>query len=104
VEHVVVAGKRRRAVSIFTDLLAFPHPPANAENTLLIYSLQTGHRSPARLVTAFPVHAEMVRKILADVPSRGKVPVRLRYNAYVPGLFGRTVSGRRYFAPPDRQS
>jgi hypothetical protein len=100
VEHVVLTGKRRREVSIFTDLLAFPNPPAEAraDTTLLIYSVQTGRRSRARLLTGFPVGAEMVRATLAAVPSRGKVPVRLHYNAYVPGLFGRTVMGRRYLA------
>jgi len=106
VEHVVLTGKPSRDIFVFTDLLAFPQPPAgaHADNTLLIYSVQTGKRSSTRFVTAFPVSAETVRATLTAVPTSGNVPVRLRYNAYVPGLFGRTVMGRRYLATPDAQS
>jgi hypothetical protein len=106
VEHAVLTREPSREVFIFTDLLAFPQPPADprANNTLLIYSVRTGRRSPTRFVTAFPVTADTVRATLATVPSTGKVPVRLRYNAYVPGLFGRTVLGRRCLAMPDGQN
>jgi hypothetical protein len=100
VEQVVVPGKRSREVALLTDLVPFPHPPADweAENTLLAYSVQNGARSPLKLVTAFPVRPDAVREIKAAVPLQGTVEVRLRYNAYVAGLYGRPVPGRRFFA------
>jgi hypothetical protein len=99
VEQVVVPGQTRE-ISLFTDLVRFLHPPKNPreERALLIYSVQNGRRSPLKLLTAFPVGPTALLEIKASVPARGKADVRLRYNAYVPGLFGRTVRGRRYFA------
>lgn len=95
-EVTVVAGNTRRTVAIFTDLIPFPKPPADpgAESTLLSYSVQTGVRSSLKLITAFPVRPQVATE-LWSAASEGRARVRLRYNAYVPGLFGRTVPGRR---------
>jgi hypothetical protein len=99
-EQVVLTTKSRREVSLITDLVPFPHAPSqpSADSTLLIYSSQNGTRSPLKLVTAFPVTAKTADEIKASVPKRGMVEVRLRYNAYVPGLDGRALPGRRFFA------
>lgn len=100
VEKAVNAGKIAREITLLTDLVAYPSPPTDphGETTLLVYSVQSGPLSPLKLVTAFPVRDDMVRALEAAVPARGPVAVRPRYNAYVAGLSGRTVSGQRLFA------
>jgi len=101
-ERVMLAGKNRREVLMVTDLVAFPHPPADsgAESTLLIYSVRNGVQSPLKLITAFSVRPEMVKAIQDEASLKGSTMVRLRYNAYVSGLFGRTVVGQRHFVGP----
>ncbi len=96
-DRVTLPAKAGREVVLLTDLVPFPHPPADpeAENTLLIYSVRSGARAPLRLVSAFGVRPEVVRALKGAVPEEGLVPVRLRYNAYVAGLAGRTLPGRR---------
>jgi hypothetical protein len=100
-EQAIRTGKTSWPVWLFTDLVPFPNPPADpgAENALLIYSVQTGARSPLKLITAFPIRPDVARQLQAAVPTRGHAEVRLRYNAYVPGLFGRTVTGWRRLVP-----
>jgi hypothetical protein len=102
VEQVVLPTKSGREVLLVTDLVPFPFvpPDPDADSTLLVYSVQNGARSPLKLVTAFPVTAATAGAIKASVPPDGTVDVRLRYNAYVPGLDGRTVPGRRFFVGP----
>jgi hypothetical protein len=106
VERAALPGKPGREILLRTDLVPFPHPPADpeAESTLLIYSVQNGPRAPLRLVTAFPIRPQAAREIKASAGRRGRAEVHLRYNAYVPGLFGRTVPGRRIFAGPPCQN
>jgi hypothetical protein len=89
-----------RRLVLFTDMVPYVHPPRkpNAESTLLIYSVQRGLRARAQLLTAFPVTPAAVKEITAHVPTHGEIC--LRYNAYVRGLYGRTVIGQRYFADP----
>jgi len=86
--------------------VAYPQrpPDADAENTLLIYSVKRGNGSRVRLISAFPVTADMVRRLRAAARDRGEVEIRLRYNAYVPGLYGRSLRGRRYVAAPLAQN
>ncbi len=98
-ELAVLPGRTRRQVSLFTDLVPFPHLPADPSrpSTLLVYSVRYGSQAPIRLVTAFTVTTQVVQEIKASVRPREKVPVRLKYNAYVPGFRGRTVWGRRFF-------
>jgi hypothetical protein len=95
----VELGKPKREVMIFTDLVAFPHPPPDrdADRTLLIYSVQNGNQFPLKLITAFPIRPKVVQELKAAVPRRAKGQVRLRYNAFLPKLFGRAVPGRRFF-------
>jgi hypothetical protein len=99
VEQVIVRGKTEREVLLITDLVPFLDAgEAGEENTLLIYSINI-ESEPIRLITAFPVSARVVEEIKGSVPRRrGTVDVRLRYNAYVPELFGRTMKGRRFLA------
>ena len=106
VERIVLTGKARRQVLIFTDLVPFPNAAADPtkENTLLIYSIQTGARSLAKLITAFPVSSRVVTDLKESALSPRKVRVRLRYNAYLAGLFGRDVPGHRTLVEHPAQS
>jgi hypothetical protein len=99
-EKAVLSGTNRREVSLITDLVPYPHPPANpnADNVLLVYSIQNGARSTIKLITGFSVKDQVAQEIRASVDSNEKVPIRLRYNAYVPGIYGRTAPGRRFFS------
>jgi hypothetical protein len=101
-EQVVLTSPTGREVMLITDLVHYPRlgPDPLAENTLLAYSVRIGARSPIKLITAFPVRPRVVEDIKASVPASDTVDVRLRYNAYVSGLYGRTVPGRRFFAEP----
>jgi hypothetical protein len=99
VERVVLPGKPGREVSLITDLLRYPHPPADQtkDHTLLVYSIQQGKNSALKLITAFPVRPAMVRELRASV-GPGKVRVRPRYNASVRGFPPAALPGRRFFA------
>ena len=99
-EQVAGAGDTRRKITLITDLVSFPHPAGRGENTLLIYSVQIGRQAAIKLITAFPIRSQVAREITASVAPHVQVPVRLRYNAYVPGLYGRTLRGRRSFSGP----
>jgi hypothetical protein len=90
----------KRNVWLYTDLVPFPHPPVDPEavNTLLAYSIQNGRSAPIRLITAFPLAPTRAKVIEKSTPADADAEVRLQYNAYVPGLFGRTVPGQRFFS------
>lgn len=104
-ERVALAGRPKREVQLITDLVPFPfRAVSNAENFLLIYSARNGQRAPIRLITAFPVTSMVAQGIKTSAEQRGRVTVRLRYNAYVPGLLGRALMGRRYLAEPPAQN
>jgi hypothetical protein len=91
----VIQFEGSRTVTIFTDLVLYASPLASMrESTLLVYSVQTG-TGPVRLVTAFPTSDEAASEIIKSVPAGGRGLVQLKYNAYLPGLYGRTPSGRR---------
>jgi len=85
-------------LQLFTDLVPFPNPPSDprADNTLLIYTAQLAHQKWKRLITAFPMKPVAVEELKATVSKR-EVPIRLRYNAYVRGLYGKTFAGSRQF-------
>jgi hypothetical protein len=104
VEQAVLSGNSTKEVLLITDLVPFPYarPDLSVESTLLVYAVQNGARAPVKLITAFSVKPQVVREIKASVPPRGTVELRLRYNAYVSGLYGRTGLGRRYLAKPPR--
>jgi hypothetical protein len=100
VEQAVLRGTTNRDVVLITDLVPFPNPPLDgeADNTLLIYSVQVGTRSALKLITAFPVTPQVARHLQASARPRGSVAIRPQYNAYVPGWPNRRVLGRRHVA------
>lgn len=102
VEETALPGSRR-GIKLFTDLVRYPvpSPKSGGDAALLVYSVQNGIRSRIKLITAFPVNQQTVSDLKTSVVP-GKVEVRLRYNAYVPGFYGRTLSGRRFFAEGDQ--
>lgn len=105
VEQAEPAASLKRPVTFVTDLIPYPNAPAAAgtENTLLVYSVQIGAKSPRKLITGFPVRTEMVRTLLDAVPARSRTQVGPRYNAYVPGLpAGSTVPGRSALQPVEK--
>jgi hypothetical protein len=90
-------GSARRPVRLQTDLVPFPHPPANrdAENHLLVYSFLNTRAERTRLITAFPVTQELVQELTAPEAQGEVLLEHLPYNAYVRGLSGRTLRARR---------
>ena len=93
VEEATLSGDPPREVTIVTDLVTLPHWARG--DRLLVYSIASGRRAPLRLVTAFPVQPDTAARLLASGRTSGAVEVELRYNAYVTGLYGRAVPGRR---------
>jgi hypothetical protein len=92
-ERATPPGTIRREVRLVTDLVTLPRAPD--DDRLLVYSAQAGARAPLRLVTAFPVRPGVAEELRASAVPGGPAEVRLRYNAYVPGLQGQTLPGRR---------
>ena len=92
-------------VQLQTDLVPFPHPPADrdADNHLLIYSCFNARASRSRLITAFPVTQASVRELTAPETQGEVLLEHLPYNAYVRGLAGRALRVRRRIVPvPER--
>lgn len=106
VETVNGVGPRRRQVRLITDLLPYPHARSERrqENSLLIYSVQTGGSVTRKLITAFPVSQQVVTELQASAATSGVAPTRPRYNAYVPGFGGKTRNGVRRFYGPTNQN
>jgi hypothetical protein len=92
-EQAAAPGRLRRVVTLITDLVTLPLAPEG--DRLLVYSARAGARAPLRLITAFPVRPAVAEELRASAVPGGPAEVRLRYNAYVPGLHGRAVPGRR---------
>ncbi len=97
VEQVTIPAGRRQGtrIELHTDLVSLPHGPSN-ESTLLVYSVVNGPRLGPQLITAFLIAKEPVREITSPDNQGEEVEVRARYNAYVEGLTGRTLIGRRF--------
>lgn len=91
-ERARLPGQACCEVALVTDLLTLSRAPKG--DRWLVYSVRGGARAPLRLVTAFPVSPAGVESLRASTPP-GPAEVRLRYNAYVPGLYRRTVRGHR---------
>ena len=87
-ETVSVAG---REVELRTDFVDFPHPTAAAA-TWLIYSIRDGGHG--RLITAFPITAA-ARDNYESVPVGDAIPITTQYNAWIDGLTGTKLPGRR---------
>ena len=91
-----------REVRIRIDFVPFtsastPTDPA-VDSVLLVYSIvqpETG----ARLITAFPVARNFVTGVVAG-PLGAAVPIITRYNAFVRGLTGATLTGSRDVLSP----
>jgi hypothetical protein len=78
-------------IALQTDLVSFPSPRRDMQS-LLIYSFRSA-RGRVKLFTTFPISASVEDDLLRSTGSI--VRIRLRYNAYVPGLLGRELIGRR---------
>lgn len=87
-ETVEVNG---RTVVLRTDFVELPHPTATT-STLLIYSIRDG--SASRLITAFPISAS-ARDKYAGAPLGDNQPITTQYNAWIDGLTGTKLPGRR---------
>ena len=92
-ETVSLPGKR--TVVLRTDFVPFDKTSAAGNSHLLIYSVYDSASNKASLITAFPVAKSFVQNAL-DPKGLGKdKPVQTRYNAWVEGLTGVNVKGRR---------
>jgi hypothetical protein len=87
-ETVSVAG---RTVELRTDFVDFPHP-TEAASTWLIYSIRDAGKS--QLITAFPITAS-ARDKYEGAALGDAVPITTQYNAWVEGLTGEKLPGRR---------
>ena len=79
-----------------TDLVAFHEGTTGDYSHLLVYSLRHGD-DRQRLISAFPVKhwaARRLRKRCAKVEGNPSAPIKLRYNARVPGLGETEFAGR----------
>jgi hypothetical protein len=116
-ETLLVDGNRK--VVIRTDLVPFPVAPAPAaagapapptNDTLLVYSIvDWGVPSPTRLIksvhpiliTAFPVTSSFGAGVTQPGTLGDNQPIITRYNAYIPGVTGRTdLKGTRKVIGP----
>lgn len=61
--------------------------------SVLIYTLKNLTTDQHDLITLFPIQSTAKKEILDRVASRTLDDIRLRYNAYVPGMSGRLFSG-----------
>lgn len=87
---------RFRSIRIRTDLVPFPCPVAGCvENCLLVYSIEDSSQPGARLITLFSVAPPFVVELTRPDQFGAAVEIRTRFNAFVPGLAGRTFIGRR---------
>lgn len=90
------AAGRFRSIRIRTDLVPFPHHVEGCdENCLLVYSVEDSSQPGARLITLFPVATPFVAEMTHHDQFGCAVEIRTRFNAFVPGLAGRTLIGRR---------
>jgi hypothetical protein len=87
---------RFRSIRLRTDLIPFPRQVENCvENCLLVYSVDDSSQPGLRLITLFPVAPPFVAELLQPQHFGRDVPIRTRFNAFVPGIAGQTLSGRR---------
>lgn len=93
VENVTLKTTPKRppkSWSLQTDLVS---ASANVEFNVLIYSVTEEHTGNASLITLFPIGQETRQELLARTQSTTRDDIRLRFNAYVPALFGGVFEG-----------
>lgn len=87
---------RFRSIRIQTDLVPFPNDVAGCtEDTLLVYSIDDSSRGGTRLTTLFPIAPPFLSELMNRDRFGSRVEIRTRFNAYVEGWSGQTLSGRR---------
>lgn len=85
-----------RIIRLRTDLVPFLRPvQGDPDSHLLVYSVSDPGEGGARLITAFPVERSFVEKVTDPGALGSGKPVTTRYNGYVEGLTGRSLSGVR---------
>ena len=92
--ETVEAGIAEGPLRLRTDLVPFVEPSAESTHWL-VYSVQVGEASP-RLVTAFPVQRAFLDRLELGIDLGTEAePLRLRYNAEVPGAEPARFAGTR---------
>lgn len=87
---------RFRSVRIRTDLVPFPDAVKGCQDTtLLIYSVEDSSQAGAQLVTLFPVGPAMIGELTHPDRFGPAVEIRTRFNAFVTGVTGKILIGRR---------
>lgn len=90
------AAGRFCSLRIRTDLMQFPNHVQNCqEDHLLVYSVEDSDDSGARLITLFPVAPQFVAELTGREQFGPAMPIRTRFNAFVPGITGQMHKGRR---------
>lgn len=90
-EQIKLNGKASpKTWSLQTDIVPFP---TDNKTGLLIYSVREEHSCTHSLITLFPVGQETQQALLARTETPNRNDIRLRFNAYVPGLVGGEFDG-----------
>ncbi|HET6425500.1 MAG TPA: hypothetical protein VFG20_17560 [Planctomycetaceae bacterium] len=86
---------RSRSIRIRTDIVRYPHQVMGTlESYLLVYSVKNSRRV-ARLTTLFPITQAFAAELTHPDRFGPSTEIRLRFNAFLPGLAGQTVVGQR---------
>ena len=94
IEEVTLSESRQ--VQLRTDLVPFLKQPTTGGATyLLIYSVEDSQNSASQLITGFPIEDRMVKSLTAPKTLGERVLITTRYNAFVRGLSGKSVMGKR---------
>lgn len=84
---------RKGLVELRTDLL--PPTSRSGGERLLVYSIMDDRQPLGSLITCFSVSGETAAELVHPDRCGPRVPCRLRYNAFVAELVGRTLRGQR---------
>ncbi|MEK6705966.1 MAG: hypothetical protein AABZ06_09270 [Bdellovibrionota bacterium] len=90
--NAAVAQNIFRKVTLRTDIV--PFIKKNKNSHLIVYSVKDPAKGPSQLITAFPVQTSFVEKLTSN-DDLGTKLITTRYNAYVEGVTGKQITGRR---------
>jgi len=87
---------RPYTLKLHSDLVPFPNPVAlTAEKCLLVYSIQDSRQPSPQLTTFFPITQQFLLEMTQPDRFQRDVEIRLRFNAFVPGLTNASLTGER---------
>ena len=82
--------KKTRSWTLQTDIIESTMRPGRM---LLVYSIVDNDKQTHELITLFPTTSDTRDALVDRAGTRKRSDIRIRYNAYVPALKGRVLSG-----------